>query len=410
MNLRQLLKVIEAQTDMAPGTDTYQEEVTRLVNESYRELLASADWNFRTKSTRLTAHPDVEITNPVVTAGSRQATAPVGTFESWMVGAYIVTDAEALRIGKVVSSSEVALADVPSESATAATVQERVLVLPLDAEAVRAVTLREVNSTGSTKGGELEQVESESRAALVRPLGQTSNPSAFVVETFEVYEQPLGDLTVTVGAGANAWPEGDYYISIGLEQCGVLSETSEETKFTITAGDQVSVHVASMVDSTRKDINVVVWIRPSGNLRKRALTTFSPSALSAILPAFEWSSWYTKTPQDAIGQRLAVALFPRQDDTESVEVTYTQRPEGLLDLQDTVRLPSGMVNLVADMVLEAWHYRAGNELSAVYHHRKAKRVLSVMRGRYLDTHAPVTREGWRTEYRGELGFDRVLSV
>lgn len=68
MNLKQIKDMIFSITDYNPDVETYQDEVTRIVNEVYEEFFTSRPWTFSQKEIDMYTMPDVTVTGAIVTS------------------------------------------------------------------------------------------------------------------------------------------------------------------------------------------------------------------------------------------------------------------------------------------------------------------------------------------------------
>ena len=68
MNLKQIKDMIFSITDYNPDVETYQAEVSRIVNEVYDDFFCSRPWTFSQKEIDLYTMPDVTVDAATITS------------------------------------------------------------------------------------------------------------------------------------------------------------------------------------------------------------------------------------------------------------------------------------------------------------------------------------------------------
>lgn len=270
MNLKQIKEMIFSITDYNPDVETYQNEVTRIVNEVYEDFFSSRPWTFSQKEIDMYTMPDVTVDDALITS-----TAPanpqshlvqnVGAIASdpryegsilQVVNATDDTDQGEYFIDSCNSTTEIyvskkAIYNSPawttSTDPLTVVAKQRYITLPDDCVVPLGVSVRDPTiTTGPGPYGPIFELNRRDDAEMGLWLDSTGTPNSWIPYDnvpggeLDVTDFPPlpGDLAVTavVCLAAEAWPQGDYEFYLAYRFRGRIGPIGEAVKVTIPAG------------------------------------------------------------------------------------------------------------------------------------------------------------------------------
>lgn len=270
MNLKQIKDMIFSITDYNPDVETYQDEVTRIVNEVYDDFFTSRPWTFSQKEIDVYTMPDVTVDDAVITStapASPQsllvtnvgAIASDPRYEGSILQVTNATDASdqgeyfidscdttsQLYVSKKAINYSQAWTTTTNPVTVVA--KQRYLTLPVDCSVPLGVSVRDPTiTTGPGPYGPIFELNRRDDAEMGLWLDSTGTPNSWIPYDnvpggeLDVTDFPPlpGDLSVSAVAcpAGEAWPIGDYEFYLAYRFRGRIGPLGEAVKFTIPAG------------------------------------------------------------------------------------------------------------------------------------------------------------------------------
>lgn len=267
MNLKQIKDMIFSITDYNPDVETYQSEVTRIVNEVYDDFFSSRPWTFSQKEIDVYTRADTTVENAVITSTSPQnpqsklvtnvntiSIDPANEGSILQVsGATDETDSGEYFIDSVQGSgglriSKKAINDFQAWTTTTDPVtviaKQRYITLPSDCVQPLGVTVRDPTITkGTGPFGPVFELNRRDDGQYGLWLDQTGTPNTWIpydnlpggeldVSDFPPLPGDLEVLPASCPVG-EAWPDGEYEFFLAYRFRGRIGPIGDAVKLTI---------------------------------------------------------------------------------------------------------------------------------------------------------------------------------
>ena len=424
MNLGEMRDMVGTILDYDPEVQTYQDEVTEVINQIYMEFFSDRRWQFGQKLVNLTARADRTISTGAYNGGSGTPTAGVliatgpNFFENWMEGQVIeITGGTAVpasptdtqvrseyNIQKVVSATQAIIGGgtfSPTESANVDatfTVKSRFLDLPYDAIAIMSMGVRDIfEDTGPyanlTKHlDELFDVD----------LDQTGRPTDWIRYEDETMPHPRLAPTLIIAGGAPAIPfPGTYQLKYTYvhRANGRESAPSPASSAVTYAGGQ-RADVSGLQDSgANSGLYKQLYVKTPESAAFYAATNAVIDETTLTATGLTFSTAYLtdsrRAPEHA-GHLMRVRLYPRQSSDLRVQLRYLYRPPMMFDDADVPQFPSAHHRYLVYRGCQELFVKHSNLQHSEMYRRKADKELFKIQQRHL-TEGPTSwiKRGYR---------------
>ena len=267
MNLKQIKDMIFSITDYNPDVETYQDEVTRIVNEVYDDFFSSRPWSFSQKEIDVYTRPDLTVENATITATNDDPQSKLVTnclsiaadlkYEGSILqvvnatdesdsGEYFIDSCQGtggLRVSKKAIYERQAWSTTTNPVTVVA--KQRYITLPSDCVQPLGVSVRDPTITkGTGPFGPVFELNRRDDAQYGLWLDQTGTPNTWIPYDnlpggeLDVSDFPPlpGDLAVLPVActAAEAWPDGQYEFYLAYRFRGKIGPIGEAVQLTIT--------------------------------------------------------------------------------------------------------------------------------------------------------------------------------
>jgi hypothetical protein len=267
VNLKQIKDMIFSITDYNPDVETYQNEVTRIINEVYEDFFSSRPWTFSQKEIDMYTMPDVTVADAVITSTTPAnpqshlvtnvgAIAADPRYEGSILqvtnatdttdqGEYFIDSCDTLT---QIFVSKKAIYGSPAWTTTTNPVtvvaKQRYITLPDDCVVPLGVSVRDPTvTTGPGPYGPIFELNRRDDAEMGLWLDSTGTPNSWVPYDnvpggeLDVTDFPPlpGDLSVSTVAcvAGEAWPAGSYEFFLAYRFRGHIGPIGEAVKLTI---------------------------------------------------------------------------------------------------------------------------------------------------------------------------------
>ena len=420
MNLGEMRDMVGTILDYDPEVQTYQDEVTDVINQIYMDFFSDRRWQFGQKLVNLTARAD----RTIATGGYNGAVSDVNIttvgnfFETWMEGQVIeitggtpvvAGDAQVraeYNIQKVVSATQAIIAGgrfgIPpaTESAVNATftVKSRFLDLPYDTIAIMSMGVRDIFSDTGPYANLTKHVDE----LLDVDIDQTGRPTDWIRYEDDTMPHPRTAPVVANGGGAGGVPvAGAYqvkytYVHIGNGKESAPSPASDP--ITMAAGNQLNVS-AMQNTGANSGLYKKVYIKTpeSAGFYASITATVDETTLlvNNVVLAAQYLTEAPRAPEHA-GHQMRVRLYPRQSSDLKVQLRYLYRPPMMLDDADVPKFPSAHHRYLVYRACQELFVKHSNLQHSEMYRRKADKELFKIQQRHL-TEGPTSwiKRGYR---------------
>jgi len=411
MRLAEIRGLIKSITDYDPNTTTYDDELTRIINNVYLELFAEKPWTFAQNEVVKTARADDTATNGTTTNSTRDISTGSGFFIDAMEGQVIeIQDAE-YEIPSVISSTSANLKQLFTGSTVSGTdtfkVKYRYLDLPVNCISVLQIGRRDRTTTPSSEPGRYTPLTRMEDEWFNINLDETGTPTDWIpYDDFNVQSPIKPPVVTTSGTPGSGWPADTYTFVYTLNYGNRYSAASSAVVLTTTeAHPTLSVTLPDLTTVSGSDASGFkkqAWIKfsPYKAFRKfGAEIVESDTSVSAGVYGDNWE----------LGDRLnnnggnyrRVRLYPRTSSDISVTIRYISAPEMLLEDSDSPQMPGAHHQYLAYKALVDVFSKHDNTVQAEVYRRKAELEILKMEQRYL---SEISRRWVKSGYGIESTF------
>ena len=414
MNLGEMRDMVGTILDYDPEVQTYQDEVTEVINQIYMDFFSDRRWQFGQKLVNLTARADAVVTDsPAGPPGSYNGAVSDVTintttnfFETWMEGQVIsitggtpvvAGDAQVrseYNIKKVVSNTQAIIgggvfASAPStpESAIGATftVKSRFLDLPYDTIAIMSMGVRDIFEDSGPYANLTKHLDE----LYDVDIDQTGRPTDWIRYEDSTMPHPRTAPTVANGGGAGGVPvAGDYQVKYTFVHIGNGRESAPSpasSALTMAAGNQLNV--AALQDTgANSGLFKKVYIKTPQSAGFYASLTGTVNETTLLVNNVQLSAQYlTQAPRapEHAGHLMKVRLYPRQSSDLKVQLRYLYRPPMMLDDADVPHFPSAHHRYLVYRGCQELFVKHSNLQHSEMYRRKADKELFKIQQRHL---------------------------
>ena len=393
MRLAEIRGLIKSITDYDPNTTTYDDELTRIINNVYLELFAEKPWSFAQNEVVKIARADDTATNGTTTNSTRDISTGSSFFIDAMEGQIIeIQDAE-YEIASVITSTSANLKQLFTGSTVSGTdtfkVKYRYMDLPVNCISVLQIGKRDRTTTPSSEPGRYTPLTRMEDEWFNINLDETGTPTDWIpYDDFNVQSPIKPPVAATGGTAGSGWPAGTYTFVYTLNYGNRYSSQSSAVVLTTTeAYPTLTVTLPSLTTVSGSDASGFkkqAWIKfsPYKAYRKfGAEIVESDTSVSAGVYGDNWE----------LGDRLnnnggyyrRVRLYPRPASDISVTIRYISAPEMLFEDSDAPEMPGAHHQYLAYKALVDVFSKHDNTVQAEVYRRKAELEILKMEQRYL---------------------------
>jgi len=407
MNLGEIRDLVGTILDYDPEVQTYQDEVTDVVNQIYMDFFSDKQWQFAQKLVTRMARAD----RTIATGGYNGAAGPpadvtintVGNFfETWMEGQVIsITGGTPVVVGhtqvrseytiqKVVSATQAIISGgifSTTQSATNATliVKSRFFDMPYDCVSLISLGVRDIYEDT----GPYDNVTKYLDETYDLDLDQTGRPSDWVRSSDMTMAHPRTAPVVANGGGAGGVPvAGSYqvrYTFVHVANGRESAPSPPSSAVAFAAGNQLNVSGLQNT-GTNSGLFKKLYIKgpESAGFYESISPTPNETATTAanILLSTSYLTDSARAPEHS-GHLLRVRLFPRQSTDLKVQIRFVKRPPMMLDDADVPEFPSASHRYLVYRACQELFVKHNNlQHSEMYRH-KADAELLKMCNRHL---------------------------
>ena len=412
MRLAEIRGLIKSITDYDPNTTTYDDELTRIINNVYLELFAEKPWSFAQKELIKTAKADDTATNGNVTNSTRDLTTGSGFFIDAMEGQIIEIQGEEYEIASVVSSTVANLRQLftgstVSDSSATFKVKYRYLDLPVNCISVLQVGRRDRTTTPSSEPGRFTPLTRMEDEWYNVNLDETGTPTDWVAYDDFSIQAPVKTLVVaSSGTAGSGWSAGTYTFVYTFVYAGrysapssavTLATTEDYPTFAVTLPDMTTIS-----GSDASGFKKQAWVKfdPYKSYRKfGAEIVESDTSVSATAPGDNWE--LVDRLNNNGGNYRRVRLYPRPSSDTDITIRYIYAPEFLLEDSDSPQMPGAHHQYIAYKALVDVFSKHDNTTQAEVYRRKAELEIIKMEQRYL---SEISRRWVKAGYGVEPAF------
>lgn len=407
MNLGEMRDMVGTILDYDPEVQTYQDEVTDVINQIYMDFFSDRRWQFGQKLVNLTARADRTISTGSYDGGSGLPSADVtittvgNFFENWMESQVIeITGGtpaagdsvvrQEYNVQKVLSTTQAIIGggifSATNSSANATfTVKSRFLDLPYDTIAIMSMGVRDIFSDTGPYANLTKHLDE----LFDVDLDQTGRPNDWVRYEDETMPHPRVAPTLEIFAGVPAVPlAGTYqikYTYVHRENGRESAPSPASTEVTYTAIQRADV--SGMQDSgVNSGLYKQIYIKTPESTAYYAVTNplideTTKTALGlAVSDSYLTSS--RRAPEHA-GHLMRVRLYPRQSSDLKVQLRYLYRPPMMLDDADVPQFPSAHHRYLVYRACQELFVKHSNLQHSEMYRRKADKELFKIQQRHL---------------------------
>ena len=286
MNLKEMRTMVASILDYDPDVQSYRDEITRFINESYRNWFTSRPYEFSQKTVDVYTMPDSEIPNTSTIQGSNsqirnyiEANAALSSTDSTGAGfvqrftttnegsiiqisnddetsnngTYIIDKIDfgdnRFYVSKMSSTPQVDWVGTAS-SVVSGSVQQRYITLPNDCVDILGVQIRNINETadGTNALGKIYNLTRRRDEELNLRFDLVGTPQEYIVydgypeHTIDIDQfvpRAGKDFNVDESANTPGWPEGTYEFKMSYVWRGVESQLSDAQQLKITTANKI---------------------------------------------------------------------------------------------------------------------------------------------------------------------------
>jgi len=393
MRLTDLRDMVANIVDYDPAVETYNNQITNLLNDAYFQLFSTKPFTFAQKEEKVKAYADVALSittaNPTTTEElSFTAVTPAPTH--WE-GQIIEIEGVEYTIAWVSSTTTLFLTEVPSltaNTAYSAKVKFRYLDLPQDCISIMNVSKRSMTLTPQEPGmfTALARYEDE---YYNLPLDEVNLPHYWIPADEYHVSSPISVGTIANTGAATTTKNVD--ISMSYVYAGRESGMSSFTSFAIT-GAQFIVTFDVLPNKSGYYRKLYIRSSEAGWKGERSIPAalgvqlIPPNASATLFntPTFNSSFEFDTTPYTANdGTAQRIRLYPRQDKDYDITVRYIYRPNPLVNDNDTPEFPSSSHQILVYMALRELFVKLDNMPQANLYERKTAQEMIKLEQRFL---------------------------
>ena len=405
MNLGEIRDLVGTILDYDPEVQTYQDEVTDVVNQIYMDFFSDKLWQFAQKTVTQTARADRTIaTGAYNGAAGPPADVTINTvgnfFETWMEGQVISITGGTLvgftqvrseyTIQKVVSATQAIISGgifSLTEGAAGAVfvVKSRFFDMPYDCVSLISMGVRDIYEDT----GPYDNVTKYLDETYDLDLDQTGRPSDWVRASDMTMAHPRVAPIVTNGGGAGGVPvAGAYqvrYTFVHVANGRESAPSPPSTAVLFAANNQLNVSGLQNT-GTNSGLFKKLYIKsPESNGFYESISpTPNETATTAanILLSTSYLSESARAPEHA-GHLLRVRLYPRQSSDLKVQMRFVKRPPMMLDDADVPEFPSASHRYLVYRACQELFVKHNNVQHSEMYRHKADAELLKMCNRHL---------------------------
>ncbi len=412
MNLGEIRDLVGTILDYDPEVQTYQDEVTDVVNQIYMDFFSDKQWQFAQKLVTKTARADRTIATGAYNGGSGAPGADVeinttgNFFETWMEGQVIsITGGTAVpasptdtqvrseyTIQKAVSATQAIISGgrfSTSESANGdATliVKSRFFDMPYDCVSLISLGVRDIYEDT----GPYDNVTKYLDETYDLDLDQTGRPSDWVRSSDMTMAHPRTAPVVAQGAAdpAGMPVTGVYqvrYTFVHVANGRESAPSPPSAPVTSLAGRLLDVSGLQNT-GTNSGLFKKLYIKTPESAGFYESISPTPNETDTTATGISLSTSYltdsARAPEHS-GHLLRVRLFPRQSTDLKVQIRFVKRPPMMLDDADVPEFPSANHRYLVYRACQELFVKHNNlQHSEMYRH-KADAELLKMCNRHL---------------------------
>lgn len=395
MNLAELRSMVGSIVDYDPDVQTYKDEMSRLLNETYLDFMTSKPWTFVQETRDIDVYADKSGTGSITTVSpSVLSSAGIG-FEDWMAGQQVQISGSTSNdgfytIAKVLSATQVSL-----DAFTAAVIEAGITVkvrheyidLPEDCIDVLSIGVRRQDQSNRMTFSSLSAHTDEE---LALNLDQTGQPTDWVeVEPVSVV-QPI-TAPVLASGGGGTFPDGSYSVKVTHISQNKESAPSPAGVFLSVGGpNRLDVSDLRLTGSAGSGILKRVYLKTPDSQAYWAVTNAdadeTDTTLANILLDGSYLARGTRLPEhDGFYKRIR--LYPRQSSNLKIRVRYIQRPEVLIDDTDVPDYPASHHQYLVYAACHDIFTKHDSLNHATLYKRKAETEMLRLENRFLSSGA-----------------------
>ena len=388
MRLTDIIGLVKTVTDYDPTVTTYDDEVTRLINNALFELFAEKPFTFAQKEVDITAHADVS-TTANVTLGSNV----VGGFSvgaDWMEGQIIEIEKVEYEIAWINTAVNTLYLTKPYVGPTAAgasmKAKQRYLDLPQDCVSVLQLGTRErVGNASPADIGRFVPFTRFEDEWWALPLDEVGTATHWVNYDDYTVPSPVELGTVASSAGPA--------LTVGLEYSFVRTFTygnrrsapSPVVTRTPTGGTP-GILLTPDETGVASGFYQEVWMKFSPYKAYRLVVSEQEPAAAGVLapvapPNNTWQ--FGERLPEVDGNYQRVRLYPRQISDTVITLRYLYRPPKLVEDTDSPQFPAAHHQYLAYRALSDLFVKHDNLPQHKIYQDKAEDEIIKLEQRYM---------------------------
>ena len=406
MNLGEMRDMVGTILDYDPEVQTYQDEVTDVINQIYVDFFSDKLWQFAQKTVTQTARADRTIStgayNGAAGAPADVTLNTVGNFfEDWMEGQVIsITGGAPVVVGHTQVRAEYSVQKVVSptqaivgggifsttQSATNATliVKSRFFDMPYDCVSMISLGVRDIYEDT----GPYDNVTKYLDETYDLDLDQTGRPSDWVRASDMNMIHPRTAPILSTAAGAPAVPlAGDYQVKYTYRHRANGRESAPSPASAVVTFAVNRADVGNLQDSgTNSGLYKQIYLKTPESAAFYAVTNAmideTTKTINGLVLADAYLTSSNRAPEHS-GHLVRVRLFPRQSTDLKVQIRYVYRPPMMIDDADVPEFPSASHRYLVYRACQELFVKHNNlQHSEMYRH-KADAELLKMCNRHL---------------------------
>jgi hypothetical protein len=388
MRLTDILGLVKTVTDYDPTVTTYDDEVTRLINNALFELFAEKPFTFAQKEVDITAHADVS-TTANVTLGSNV----VGGFSvgaDWMEGQIIEIEKVEYEIAWINIAGNTLYLTKPYVGPTAAgasmKAKQRYLDLPQDCVSVLQLGTRErVGNASPADIGRFVPFTRFEDEWWALPLDEVGTATHWVNYDDYTVASPVQSPTAALAGGGTLVPGTEYSFVRTLNYGNRRSAPSPLGAATPTPGNQ-NINITLPETGIGSGYYQEVWLKFSPYKAYRLVISeqapgAAPVTAAITAPSNDWQFKERLTEVDGNYQR--VRLYPRQSSDTVITLRYLYRPPKLVEDTDSPQFPAAHHQYLAYRALSDLFVKHDNLPQHKIYQDKAEDEIIKLEQRYM---------------------------
>jgi|14_taG_2_1085336.scaffolds.fasta_scaffold01595_6 hypothetical protein len=390
MRLTDIIGLVKTVTDYDPTVTTYDDEVTRLINNALFELFAEKAFTFAQKETVATAYADVTTTGST-TNGSTDVTAfTVGA--SWMDGQVAEVGGVEYDIAWIDVATNTLYLTKPYEGLTAAgvavKVKHRFVDLPQDCVSVLQIGTRDrVGNANPADIGNFASLTRFEDEMWALPLDEVGTSTHWVHHDDFTVPSPVGIGSSTLTPGP-ALSVGTEYSFVRTFVYGNRRSAPSPAITATPTGGTPGITVNMAENGVRSGYYQELWVKFSPYKAYRSVppgTSYPPGAAVTVVPlAPPGNDWqFMERLSEVDGNYQRIRMYPRQAVDTEITVRYMYRPPMLIEDTDSPQFPAAHHQYLAYRALSDLFVKHNNLPQHKIYQDKAEDEIIKLEQRYM---------------------------